>query len=176
MLMAATRGGGRGRRPTNIDNECKYAEEQCHVAALTNNLRDIMRASADLVGPQLDIRLHNSVLELAANESLGVKHGVCGDDCINSTQVGTTHGHGLRQVGLIPHLASDATQTLCLNLDYTCHSVSRVPDATDRRPTNTSDSRRINDVFQPWDESCLSQAEGLGLGASIGRAVHDASV
>eukprot|EP00955_Chlamydomonas_euryale_P030897 325071-Chlamydomonas_euryale.AAC.7 len=37
-----------------------------------------MRASANLVGPQLDVGLHNSILKLAANKTLGVEDRVRG--------------------------------------------------------------------------------------------------
>lgn len=48
---------------------------------LTNNLGDVMGTSADLVRPQLDVRLHSRVLELPTDETLGIEHGVDGVHC-----------------------------------------------------------------------------------------------
>lgn len=43
---------------------------------LTDNLGDVVGTSAHGEGPQLDVRLHSGVLELTANQTLGIEH--CG--------------------------------------------------------------------------------------------------
>mmetsp|Transcript_18137 Transcript_18137/g.45694 ORF Transcript_18137/g.45694 Transcript_18137/m.45694 type:complete len:202 (+) Transcript_18137:1999-2604(+) len=45
---------------------------------LHDNLGDVMGAGAHGEGPQLDVRLHGGVLELAANQTLGVENSVGG--------------------------------------------------------------------------------------------------
>ncbi len=49
---------------------------------LTDNLWDVVWASTDGEGPQLDVALDSGVLELSADETLGIEH------C-----VGGVHGH-----------------------------------------------------------------------------------
>ena len=54
--------------PKNVHAACRTS-----AAALTNDLGDVMGACADLEGPQLAVVLDDLVLELAANQALGIE-------------------------------------------------------------------------------------------------------